>query len=76
MLSFQKTVTINLNGFIGVVTRKQYLASIVFTNLKKKQITINPSIYNNWLLKLEEGIITIYKSWKIKYALNCNGSGE
>ena len=36
----RKTGTINVNGFIGVVTRKQYFASIVLTIIKKKQIVI------------------------------------
>ena len=69
----RKTGTIN--GFIGVVARKQYFAYIVLTIIKKTNRDNIPAfIMTKWLFKLEESIRTIYKSWKIKYALNCNGS--
>ena len=54
----RKTGTINFNGFIGVVTRKQYFASIVLKIIKTKTNRDNiPTFimtgYSNWKKALE-----------------------
>ena len=52
-----KTGTINVNGFIDVVTRKQYFSSIMLTIIKKTNRDNIPSIimtgYSNWKKSLE-----------------------